>query len=93
MPWKKEITETRPEKEQKHVEEREREGERGERRGEKGERRGEFGVCGRKPLNSKCMINVVGLNIDMIRLSSCQFPSSRQKKQKRGDQYNNENCV
>ena len=39
----KEITETRPEKEQKHVEEREREGERGERRGEKGERRGKLG--------------------------------------------------
>ena len=25
------------------------------------------------------MISVVGVNIDMIRLNSCQFPSSRQK--------------
>ena len=53
MPWKKEITETRPEKEQKHVEEREREGERGERRGEKGERRrGNWGLR-KKTLNSR----------------------------------------
>ena len=43
MPWKKEITETRPEKEQKHVEEREREGERGERRGRRVKEGGKLG--------------------------------------------------
>ena len=48
MPWKSEITETRPEKKQKHVEKRkeEREGERGER--ERKREGGKSGVWGRK---------------------------------------------
>ena len=58
-------------------------GERGRERGAREVGGGKSGVWERKPLNSKLMIIVVELTIDMIRLNRCQSPSTWRKKQQK----------